>query len=484
MTLPTGIATTVTDDDPDFPSLVAVIVAPPGDTPVTTPVVDTVATAVLLELHVTTRFVTTVPFKSLTVTESGVVFPVRTLAVAGETVTVPTGTGTMVTDAVPDFPSLIAVIVAVPRVTPVTTPVVDTVATAVLLDAHVTTRPLKTVPLASVSVAASVPVWPMMIELVAGETATLATGAGVTVIVEVPDFPSLVAVIVAVPGATPVTVPPDTVAIALLFEVQVTTRLVTTAPFTSFTVAVSVVVVVATTVAVVGDTVTLPTAAPVTVMVALPVLPSLVAVIVAEPVAIAVTTPALVTVATWSLLDVHVTTRFVTTTSFASFTVGCSTPVEPIVSVRDEGKTVTLPTGVAETVIAAVALWPAAVAVIVAVPTPIAFTVPSDATVATPVFELDQTIGVPVTTAPVASRVVAASCVVCATTIETASGVMTMLAAGPCVTLMVAASLFPSLVAVIVADPGATAVTIPFASTVATPALLVVQMIARSVRAF
>jgi len=257
-----------------------VIVAVPGVTPVTTPVLDTVATAVLLELHVTTRFVTTVPFKSLTVTERAVVLPVETVAVAGVTVTDPTGIGTIVTEAVPDFPSLVAVIVAVPNVTPVTTPALVTVATAVLLDVHVTTRPVSTVPLASFSVAASAPVCPITIELVAGATVTVATGAGVTVTVEVPDFPSLVAVIVAVPGAMPVTTPPDTVAAAVLLEVHVTILSVTTTPFASFTVGVSVVVLAAAIVTVLGVTTTLPTGV-VTVTVALPLLSPLVAVTVA-----------------------------------------------------------------------------------------------------------------------------------------------------------------------------------------------------------
>ena len=60
------------------------------------------------------------------------------------------------TVAVPDFPSLAAVIVAVPAATPVTTPVADTVAIAPLLVVHVTTRPVNTLPLASLVVAASV----------------------------------------------------------------------------------------------------------------------------------------------------------------------------------------------------------------------------------------------------------------------------------------------------------------------------------------
>ena len=58
-----------------------------------------------------------------------------------------------VSDAAPDFPSLVAVILAVPGLTAVTSPVPFTVATGALLDVHVTTRPVSTVPLASVVVA-------------------------------------------------------------------------------------------------------------------------------------------------------------------------------------------------------------------------------------------------------------------------------------------------------------------------------------------
>jgi len=184
------------------------------------------------------------------------------------------------------------------------------------------------------------------------------------------------------------------------------------------------------------------------------------------------------------LLEANVTTRFVTVAPFTSFATTVRLALAPGASVTAGGKVVTLPTAVMETVMVAVALCPALVAVMVAVPTPLAVTTPSDPTVATPVFELDQITGVPVTTAPVASRVVAASCVVCPTTIETASGVTAMLAAGPCVTLTVAVSLFPSLVAVTVAVPGPTAVIMPEASTVATVALLVVQMMARSASGF
>jgi hypothetical protein len=147
VTVATGTGVTETVDDPDFPSLVAVIVAVPCDTPNTAPDAGlTVATSVLLELHVTIRLVTTVPLTSLTVTVSVVLVPETMLIDGGATVTVPTGGTRTVRIVDPDFVSLVAVIVAVPGVTPVTTPEDDTVATPVLLDAHVTTRSVTTVP--------------------------------------------------------------------------------------------------------------------------------------------------------------------------------------------------------------------------------------------------------------------------------------------------------------------------------------------------
>ena len=75
---------------PLFVSLVAVIVAVPAATAVTTPDDDTVATAVLFEPHVTTRSVTTVPTLSLTVAESATVCVVSRDFVGGATVTLPT----------------------------------------------------------------------------------------------------------------------------------------------------------------------------------------------------------------------------------------------------------------------------------------------------------------------------------------------------------------------------------------------------------
>ena len=79
------------------------------------------------------------------------------LAVAGLTVTDATGTGTAATAiaAVPPRPSLVAVIVALPAATAVTSPLALTLATAGALLAHVTTRPDSGLPLASVGVAVS-----------------------------------------------------------------------------------------------------------------------------------------------------------------------------------------------------------------------------------------------------------------------------------------------------------------------------------------
>ena len=60
-----------------------------------------------------------------------------------------------VTDAVPLLPSLVAVIVAEPGVTPETSPELFTVATDVLLLDQVTTRPDSAAPFASLGVPVS-----------------------------------------------------------------------------------------------------------------------------------------------------------------------------------------------------------------------------------------------------------------------------------------------------------------------------------------
>src|SRR5207237_2598245 len=110
-----------------------------------------------------------------------------------------TGTGVTVIDEVPLFPSLVAVIVAEPGVTPDTSPLLLTVATVVVELDHVTVRPESGFPPASFGVAVSCTVWPDCTEAEGGVTSTVATGTFVTVTDEVPLLPSLVAVIVAEP---------------------------------------------------------------------------------------------------------------------------------------------------------------------------------------------------------------------------------------------------------------------------------------------
>src|SRR5437016_3077005 len=165
------------------------------------------------------------------------------LAVAGLTVTEATGTLVTVMADVPLCPSLVAVIVAEPAATPVTNPLAETVAAAALLVAQVTTRPLRAVPFASVGVAVNWVVPPTVPPPAAGLPVTEATGTLVTVMADVPLCPSLVAVIVADPAATPVTTPlAETAAAAALLVAQVTTRPLRAVPFASFGVAVNWVV--------------------------------------------------------------------------------------------------------------------------------------------------------------------------------------------------------------------------------------------------
>ena len=94
--------------------------------------------------------------------------------------TVPGSTAARVTvsAAVPLTPSLVAVIVAVPAPTPVTSPLVLTVPTPAALDAQATVRPDSTVPLASFSVALSCSDCPTVTFGDAGLTTTVATAAG------------------------------------------------------------------------------------------------------------------------------------------------------------------------------------------------------------------------------------------------------------------------------------------------------------------
>jgi len=168
-------------------------------------------------------------------------------AVGGVTDTVATGATVTVIEDVPGLSSLVAVMMVLPAPTAVTRPVALTVAAAPLLEPHVTARPVSTFPLASLVTAVNccVGVIPRTRVAVPGVTVTVATGTGFTVItgvgLDVTD--SLVAVIVAVPAPTAVTVAGEplalTVSTEVLLETQVIARPVRTAPFASFVVAVS-----------------------------------------------------------------------------------------------------------------------------------------------------------------------------------------------------------------------------------------------------
>src|SRR5207247_8656579 len=96
-------------------------------------------------------------------------------AVAGLTVSDATGTFETVIVAIPPFPSLVAVIVAVPAPTPGTSPAADTVATDGALVAHATTRPDRGLPAGSAGVAAGRRPRPTARQAVGGLTATDAT---------------------------------------------------------------------------------------------------------------------------------------------------------------------------------------------------------------------------------------------------------------------------------------------------------------------
>jgi hypothetical protein len=111
--------------------------------------------------------------------------PIIMVVEGGLTVMLAIGTRVTVIVELPDFPSLTAVIFAVPTPTPVTSPVVSTVAAALFED-HVTMRPVRIVPLESLTTALSCCVFPTTTLAVAGLTNTVATGAAVTVIEEVP----------------------------------------------------------------------------------------------------------------------------------------------------------------------------------------------------------------------------------------------------------------------------------------------------------
>src|SRR5438876_6796690 len=335
--------------------------------------------------------------------------------------------------AVPLWPSLVAVIVAEPATFALTSPVPVTVATGVLLLAHVTERPVRMVPLASRRVAVSCCVCPAGTLADAGLTVTDATGTPLTVMLAVPLWPSLVAVMVTAPATTPVTSPLLlTVAIVLSLDDQLIARPVKGLPLASRCVAVSCTVCPIATVPELGVTVTAATGATVTVTLAVPLCPSLVAVIVTGPPGpTPVTSPLPFTLAIALLLDCQVITRPVNGLPFASRGVAVSCTVCPIATVPELGVTVTAATGATVTVTLAVPLCPSLVAVIVTGPPgPTPVTSPLPFTLAVALLLDCHVLARQVTGLPFASRGVAVSCTVCPCSTLTEAGVTVTAATG------------------------------------------------------
>ena len=158
-------------------------------------------------------------------------------------------------------------------------------------------------------------------------TLTLATGAGVTVKGALPLFPSLVAVIVAEPGATAVITPVAELTVATVgaSELQAITRPVRTPPLPSEVTALACEVPTAVIELGASDTDTVATGTGITPTADVPLCPSLVAVIVVFPTARAVTRPLADTDATPGALEIQLTTRPVSVPPFASrrVTVSC-----------------------------------------------------------------------------------------------------------------------------------------------------------------
>jgi hypothetical protein len=157
------------------PSLVAWIVVEPTVMAVTRPVLETLATAVLLLFHVTTRSVTTVPSLSRTVALSWRLEPAMIDGAVGDNAILPTGTGATTTGASPVVFDTFARTRVEPRPLPRKTPLLVMEAIVESSVLHATVRPVSTVPPASVMIVLSCVDRPLMTLMFDGEMVTLAT---------------------------------------------------------------------------------------------------------------------------------------------------------------------------------------------------------------------------------------------------------------------------------------------------------------------
>ena len=123
--------------------------AVPAVTAVTTPCAETVATAGFPLLHATGRPVSGVPLASAAEAVSDWEAPTSRLRLLGVMATEATGTADTVMLAAASFPSTVAVIMATPGATAVTTPCADTEAMAGRSLLQSTGRPVSRPPFAS-----------------------------------------------------------------------------------------------------------------------------------------------------------------------------------------------------------------------------------------------------------------------------------------------------------------------------------------------
>ena len=357
-----GTGSTVTSQVAVTSPQVAVIVAVPSAMAVTTPS-STVTTSSLSEVQAT---VLSVAFSGPTTAVSVPVLPMYRVIEEALRVTLAAGTGATVTSQVASTSPQVAVIVAVPRATAVTTPSSETVATFSSLEVQV--RVLSAA-LSGPTVAVMVAVSPSLMLSSVTSNAIELTSTGFTVTSQVASMSPHTTVIVATPSPTAVSTPSTTVTTASSLDVQLRVLSVVSSGCTtavrvncSSTKSSAVVTLRMMPVAGTGSTVTSQVAST----------SPQVAVMLAVPTAMAVTTPSL-TVATFSLSEVQ---TIVLSVVFSGPTTAVSVPVLPTAIVIEGALRVTLAARTGSTVTSQVAVRSPHAAAMVAEPRPTAVTTP------------------------------------------------------------------------------------------------------------
>ena len=291
-------ATTVSCARPVTPDEVAATSTSPAPAPVTSPDASTTATDVSPEAHVNSAAATAWPFASLASASNRTVSRSTTVSAAGATATVLVRCAT-VTAAVPDAEPAIAVIVAAPLATAVTSPVESTAATIISALVHATGSPSITRSIWSRTSAMSRTVSPSAVNAsVLGATDTVVGTSASTTSSARPVTPDEVAATSTSPSPVPVTSPDaSTTATDVSPEAHVNAAPATAWPFASLASASNRTVSRSTTVSAAGATSTVLTVWA-TVTAEVPDAEPAIAVIVAAPLATAVTSPEASTAAT------------------------------------------------------------------------------------------------------------------------------------------------------------------------------------------